>query len=579
MTARPAHLTCLGAVSLALVGGVLVAPQASAEPGRVTNVSNAGELRAAVAAANASPGSATIRLTASIRFAADSGGTDRDGPLAGDLDVTDDLRVDGRTFGLSAGGVDRLFDVTGGTTLVLDRIILTGGRTSDNGGAIRSAGNTLLRGSLVVNNVVSGAGASGGAIFNDGGTLRVLSSRLITNRATRAGGAIEANAGSTLVSRSLLRGNVTGPSPGNGGALRLTGDGTVRVLGSRVIGNVAAAEGGGLWNSATGEMLVQASALVGNRALGASSDQGGGALYNDGGAMRVDRSRLQNNVASGASGSGGAILNNDGRLFVIASTLTGNVSRRAGGGIEAASGATLIARSILARNRTGGSPGNGGALHLGGAGSARILASQVLANSASAEGGGLWNSSSGTMVIDVSRVTGNSAQGPASDQGGGGIYNDGGDLRLTGSNVTGNGASGASGSGGGILNNDGKLTVKDTKIAGNSAKRAGGGIETVAGTVSLSQVDLLGNRVGRTPGNGGGLHVTGASSVFYEQGSVLSNAAAAEGGGLWNSATGALIAVGVTVRSNSAPVGPNVFNDGGTFLLNGRPVLAGNTSG
>lgn len=44
---------------------------------------------------------------------------------------------------------------------------------------------------------------------------------------------------------------------------------------------------------------------------------------------------------------------------------------------------------------------------------------------------------------------------------------------------------------------------------------------------------------------------------------------------LWNSATGTLIATMLEVMGNTAPTGPDVFNDGGVFTLNGVPVPPG----
>ena len=76
-------------------------------------------------------------------------------------------------------------------------------------------------------------------------------------------------------------------NPGNGGAFHITGEGTVSYIGGRVVANRAGNEGGGLWNS-TGTMLVRDVVLRGNVARGgAASDNGGGALYNDGGTLRV----------------------------------------------------------------------------------------------------------------------------------------------------------------------------------------------------------------------------------------------------------------------------------------------------
>ena len=55
---------------------------------------------------------------------------------------------------------------------------------------------------------------------------------------------------------------------------------------------------------------------------------------------------------------------------------------------------------------------------------------------------------------------------------------------------------------------------------------------------------------------------------------MTGNNAANEGGGLWNSATGSITATNLVVTGNTAPAGPDVFNVGGPFTLNGTPVPA-----
>ncbi|MGI8529676.1 MAG: hypothetical protein ACR2KO_09385, partial [Geodermatophilaceae bacterium] len=67
----------------------------------------------------------------------------------------------------------------------------------------------------------------------------------------------------------------------------MTDTGTVSVSNSRVVANTANAEGGGLWNSSTGTMTVVRTSLIGNVAGGLAADEGGGALFNDGGSLSV----------------------------------------------------------------------------------------------------------------------------------------------------------------------------------------------------------------------------------------------------------------------------------------------------
>ena len=76
----------------------------------------------------------------------------------------------------------------------------------------------------------------------------------------------------------------------------------------------------------------------------------------------------------------------------------GHEGTRYGGARTAAVGAQLF------RNTTGDEPGNGGALHLTGAGVVTITDTKVVRNEAGAEGGGLWNSADGVFTIKDSIV-------------------------------------------------------------------------------------------------------------------------------------------------------------------------------
>ena len=119
-------------------------------------------------------------------------------------------------------------------------------------------------------------------------------------------------------------------------------------------------------------------------------------------------------------------------------------------------------------------------------------------------------------TIDGTVISENTASGNGADQGGGGIYNlNGGTIIITNATISNNVADGTAGSGGGILNDTGStLTITNTEITGNVSNRAGGGIEDNAGAmVTLTDVTLNNNTTNNSPGNGGGLHVTGAGTV------------------------------------------------------------------
>ncbi|MDT0635114.1 choice-of-anchor Q domain-containing protein [Spectribacter hydrogenoxidans] len=458
-----------------------------------------------------------------------------------------------------------------------------------------NAGMTTLDSLTLVNGMTATGNApasdrSGGAILNvAGGVLTVNNGAMNNNTADRAGGAIEDESGATTavtLNDVDFSGNDAGSNPGNGGVLHVTGVGGVVVNGGAFDGNMAV-EGGALWNN-QGSMTVDGATFTGNTASGGTADagdatgQGGGAIFaeNGAGSLTVMNSSFADNMAMGDVSSGGAIFANEGTtLSVSMSSFIGNMANRAGGAIEtrANTSTTLDQVSLdgnTANTTAGGGGGNGGGLHVTGNGNVEIIMSEIVNNTAATEGGGLWNNT-GTMTVDGSTVSNNTANGTGAQDGGGGIFNNaGGDdagsgsVVVTSSVITGNRVPEGSGSGGGILNNfGGTLTVENSRISGNSAQRAGGGIETVGSTqVTLTVVDLSGNTTGPMPGNGGGLHVSGDGNVDVVNSFVGGNQAASEGGGLWNN-TGVMNISGSSLVGNSA-LGNEATNGGGAVFNN-----------
>lgn len=476
--------------------------------------------------------------------------------------------------------------------------------TNGGGGVFNNGGKVIVTGSTRISrNVADGTSGSGGGVFNaQGGMLEMYGIRVDSNVAYRAGGGIEDASGdaTTLYLADLdLVGNVTGPdsssaNPGNGGGLHVSGNGDVELHRGYVAGNTAWSEGGGLWNS-TGRLLLLGTRVVNNVALGNDADMGGGGVFNNGGLLEIqNRAEISGNAATGTSGSGGGVFNADGgELKVVYSVIKDNSASRAGGGIEDASGASTeisLYGVTLRDNATGANPGNGGALHISGAGDAKIQETLVLFNEAASEGGGLWNGS-GRMYVDNSTVNDNVARGDDADMGGGGIFNNGGDVTVINTTVASNLATGTSGSGGGVFNGDGgSFTAYDMVLDSNVANRAGGGFEDAsgAGTVVelynvIAEANVAGPEGSANPGNGGALHVSGAGDVTVRGGAYVRNYAASEGGGLWNG-TGTMTISDVSVAENVAAGddadmgGGGLFNNGGKLVVNGKSRINRNAA-
>lgn len=463
------------------------------------------------------------------------------------------------------------------------------------GGIYHKRGRLTLDGATdrvsISNNLATGQAGSGGGLFGRAGSMSLRDVDVEFNSANRAGGGIEVVRGRLeLVDSNLITNDVNGlasgdPAPGNGGGLHVTGPARVKVQGGSVFGNEAAREGGGLWNQAGARMRVTGTDIAGNLALGDAADDGGGGIFNNGGTLIVRGGSIDENFADGAAGSGGGIFNADGGVVIVTNTsVSGNIANRAGGGIEDASGrpGLLYLRSVHLNDNNAGvapdalaaSPGNGGGLHVTGEGTIIVQGGTVNRNLAASEGGGLWNGTGTMTVYGGTQIEENAAFGDAADNGGGGIFNNGGRVFINGAAIVDNDAIGEAGSGGGIFSTDGRVVLRNSTVNGNRANRAGGGIEIVTGLFSSTRSTIAGNAAGfdenASPGNGGGVHVTGAeASVRIQHTEVVNNRAAKEGGGLWNQIDSLMVVIASDVASNSAmsAQGGGIFDNGGRLLV------------
>ena len=552
--------------------------------------------------------------------------------------ITDNTAVNGGGILIdnSTSGTSTTATLTGVT--VSDNVATGGVAPTDGGGGIYNNGATLniVAASMITGNMAITGSGSGGGVLNTG-TLVVAASTISGNSANRAGGGIEAAAGSTTTLTGVtLDNNNAGvapatAAPGNGGGLHITGNGNATITGGTINGNMAEAEGGGLWNG-TGTMIVDGTTIDGNtsNSAGAAADQqggggifnqggtldiddamitgntaldpdaggtqddGGGGIFDNGGTVTIDNTTISGNLATDGLGNGGGILTFGGNVTINGGTITSNMAARAGGGIEnndgtvTLNGVTVGGAAVADGNTTGV---NGGGLHVSGPGTTNVTGGLFQNNTAGQEGGGLWNGT-GVMMINGTNITENTASGTGPDQGGGGVFNAGGTINIDAAQLTNNTADGSGGSGGGVLNDAlGTVAITGTAITGNTANRAGGGIEATAGTTTnLTNVNLDTNNAGvspavAAPGNGGGLHISGNGNATITGGTVNANMAEAEGGGLWNG-TGTMIVDGTTIDGNTANSagaaldqqgGGGIFNQGGTLDID-NAFITGNTA-
>lgn len=307
----------------------------------------------------------------------------------------------------------------------------------------------------ISNLVLSDAGAptsNGGAILNQG-TL-TLDNLLITNNEGQRGGAVyNAAIGVLTISNSSLIGNT---SDEDGGALY--NDGAATITSSLIEDNESAGRGGGLFNAAVEELTISDSQIIGNRA----ALHGGGVYHTLGGLLIIRTSTVSmNELPQDAGVRSGGGLNTYGKALVEDSTFSGNKAR-GGGGISMSHGGEL-----------------------------QILRSTFSGNDVTGLGGGVF--SNDQIEITNSTFSGNRAGSGA------GLFissNADSNARIAFSTFSDNTATAA---GGGISNRR-DLWLRGTIVAGNNLEvGATGGLDldsTGSGSAQSGGYNLIGDTVG-----------------------------------------------------------------------------------
>jgi hypothetical protein len=326
-------------------------------------------------------------------------------------------------------------------------ITLTSGQLELSG-----SGKITIDGSSLSSPVtISGNHAS--RVFQvDSGLKAEFDNLIITagNDSTGHGGGGIWNQGTLTLNSDLLSGNSS--TSGGGGVNNL---GTLTVASSNFANNSTTFGGGGIYN--TGKLTLNTSSLTENQATG--SNVSGGGIWNGG------STTMTNCILAGNSAS---FTNNNGNVVAY------------GGGIYNLNGLTLSG-STLANN------------------SVSANASQNLASTANAFGGGIYNSGP-QVTITGCTLYGNSASSGASSGSlnqnnlatayGGGIYNSGQQLTVSGSTLSGNWT----------LANSGYFT---SNSSGNTAKSSGGAFYNAGTLVAGNTADAsYGNTSGGASDNG-----------------------------------------------------------------------------
>jgi CSLREA domain-containing protein len=317
-------------------------------------------------------------------------GTGEDGSAQGDLDISDDLFIDGEYLWDGHPGTivqgensDRVFHVLSGASVDIEYLTITGGNSDDSAGGagLYNSGYLYLFGVHVVGNVTSG---TGGGIRNDG-ELFFDSSHLRNNFALE-GGAIY-----------------------NMGQLDL--------YAANVYDNTSTGSGGGIFNGIGGDIGIMLAGIGSNIVTG---EYDGGGIYNLGSINMSDLVEITNNQA-GRSGGGIA---NVSQMEIFDLDLVGNQANYGGGGIINRGYIDLEKASIAGNSAT-----YGGGIYNSPSGGLMLTSATVEENTAVA-GGAIHNY--GDLSVVDSLIMNNTADL------GGGFYTEDGFLQIRQSLIYGN---------------------------------------------------------------------------------------------------------------------------------------------
>ncbi len=185
----------------------------------------------------------------------------------------------------------------------------TGDDTADGGGAIyRDGGSLTVIDSVFLDNRAPGDGQdlAGGAIYGFGGGDTIISGSTFTNNSASDGGAVGSLNGDLSIFNSTFTDNSatgTGGNPGNGGcggALYMDGrDEMTTLCGVTITGSRAGAIGGAFFrvsNDHTGSFAMDRSTIDDNQVT-TTADGNAGGLYLEGLALNITNSTISRNQA------------------------------------------------------------------------------------------------------------------------------------------------------------------------------------------------------------------------------------------------------------------------------------------
>jgi predicted outer membrane repeat protein len=179
-------------------------------------------------------------------------GTGEDLSMTGDLDITDDVVIEGaRGVVIDAGRIDRVFDIWGAATAEIARVSITGGDNVSSGGGIECRFGSSL--TLVSSTVRGNTATGGGGISADSASLTLIGSTVSGNSANDGGGFFVSS-----TPLNLTNSTVSGNTASNGLNGIVNFHSAITLVNSTVSNN----SGNGITNSSASATMILTNSLI-----------------------------------------------------------------------------------------------------------------------------------------------------------------------------------------------------------------------------------------------------------------------------------------------------------------------------
>ena len=277
-----------------------------------------------------------------------------DSGLKNGIVISKDITIVGNGFTIDALSSARIFNITSGSTVILNGInfVNGGGASVDYGGSIYSSAQGLA----IYDCTFDGSYATedGGAMFISGDGCKLYDSTFINNAAGDDGGAINWNGNDGTMYNNTFTNNTgisDGDSSSRGGAICITGNDVIVSKSTFTSDSVSYSAGSDISKIDGGALFITGDNvhIIDSTFTDCSADNNGGAIYSLGDNIVIKNTTFTNNHATE---DGGALYDLGNYTSIRNSTFTDNSAGDDGGAI-CMNGDGSIIDSITCYNNTG----------------------------------------------------------------------------------------------------------------------------------------------------------------------------------------------------------------------------------